>query len=805
MRGRPLLLWLLLWTAAATAQPRVSVTVSPQEPRVGDTVTFSLTIEGGRGASVAGDDILAPDASGALASLGRTPSLDATTSINGRTERRLAWVYRAVAPGTARLGPTQVRVDDRVFTTDPVRLTVRAPAPAAPRARPSQLPSEALAVRVEPERRSAVVGQQVIVDVVLYAAPDAQPTETLALGAWSTPGFWREEMESGVSVGRSVRVGGRERVAYPVERLALFPTRAGRLVIAPRRLRVTVIRYSDVDPADPFGSFFSPFRQRRETVVVESPAVEIDVEALPPGAPPSFSGAVGRFAMERRVNPTAVAADEPVQVTVTYSGTANLATLPAPSLDVPTGVDVFGPDDERTADRLGAQLTATRTFTYTLVPTAGGRVVLPALAASYFDPSANRYVTLSSPAVTVRVSGEGALASAPAALALQTRARWQPAAPPLWSLWAALALGAAVPLGALGVQHARQRIRRRHAQREAKAERSRTAPDGGTYAETRQHLRQALATRYGVAFATPVPRVAAALVAAGADAGAAERAAGVLAACERGLYAPGLTGTPSPEALASEARAVLALLGAPATPLRRATLTGAAVLLLGVSGSVHAQPFAHPETLFREGLHLIAEGDTAGAVAAWHGARAAGTAAAVEHNLGVVALAQRDVARARLHLEQAARLAPLDPDARAALAEARQRAGARPPSRAGQVWALATVAGPAVPVGVALALMLGATWLAFRHRRAAVAVGAGAVLAGAWAAAALADAQAARGVTVEAATVREAPSPEAPEKGRLDAATLVILGRTDAGWRHVRATGGVAAPAGWVPAGAVAE
>ena len=233
----------------------------------------------------------------------------------------------------------------------------------------------------------------------------------------------------------------------------------------------------------------------------------------------------------------------------------------------------------------------------------------------------------------------------------------------------------------------------------------------------------------------------------------------------------------------------------------RALLLALALL----TGPAHAQADrAEAERLFDLGNRLVAEGDTAGAVAAWEGAAEAGwTSAALQHNLGTVALTRGDVARARLHLERAARLAPLDDAVARNVALARQRAGEPEPATARRVWnATLGVLRPLGVVALALALAFGALGLAVAGRwRLAAGLGMLAALAVAGAALAVWEATRPVGVVlVDDAAVVESPAATAPGVARLRAGETVEVGPEAAGWRPVA----VGRAEGWVRADAVA-
>lgn len=228
-----------------------------------------------------------------------------------------------------------------------------------------------------------------------------------------------------------------------------------------------------------------------------------------------------------------------------------------------------------------------------------------------------------------------------------------------------------------------------------------------------------------------------------------------------------------------------------------------ALALQTAGGAPEAGP-AEAARLFDLGTTLVAEGDTAGAVAAWEGALATGWAsAAAEHNLGTVALLQGDVPTARLHLERAARLAPGDAQIRHNLQVARERAGEPAPSMVRRLWERALAAVPPVAlVALALALAFGALALRLAGRlRWASGVGLGAAVVVLVTVAVLAEATRPLGVVLAPdVTVTEAPSAGAPSVARLRAGEAVAVGPEVEGWRRVR----VGRTRGWVPSDAVA-
>ena len=575
---------------AGAATPAVaqsaSATVSAARVTVGQTVTYTVTLEGGRGQGVG-----PPLATGALRLRSQFPVSDATTSANGRTERQVTWAYEAVRPGSGRIGRFRARVGGQAVSVDAVSVTVeRGPPTSAPPPVSAQPGAGArdLFARAEPSRRTAYVGEQVVVGYELYFEPEIQPRQTAPVGTWDAPGAWREEMDVASAYPRPVTIGGEPYDAVTIRRVALFPTRAGTLELAPMQFTVDLLRIDRQPAADPFAPFFSPFASRYEDRDVTAPPVSIEVRPLPDGAPPSFAGAVGQFELTTTVDRRDIEAGEAVRVRVAIRGDGNTATLTAPQIAAPPGVDAYDPREEREVFRGAEPLRGVKTFTYTLVPQGGGRFQIPAAPWTYFDPAERRYVTVQTEPVELVVQGD-ALADAPAADAgpdapagLLLAADWRrPPGRAGW-LWALLGGGLAFPAVAAGLflaaRAGRQRMaadtperRRRRAPADVRRRLARARALSGppAFAEIEAAVRAFVADRLGIP-AGPLSADALdrALARAGVAAQARDRLGAVLAACARGQYAPGLG--PDLGSVADDARDALAGLDAhPAHPGRR--------------------------------------------------------------------------------------------------------------------------------------------------------------------------------------------------------------------------------------------
>lgn len=405
------------WGPAVQAQTSVSAFVNRNVIGADETVTLTVEVTGpldqiGR--------IDPPDTRG-LTLLQQTPQRSAqSVTINGRTTQQLVlrWTFRPFREGEAQIGGVSVNVAGQRYQTNAITVQVeaqgrsgqrRAPPTAGPAPRPPVSQGRDVFIRAEPSARAVVPGEQVVVDFVLYYNRFAQPRATRIVGAWDTPGFWREELElpTSATTPRTVTLGGQTYESVPIKRVALFPTRAGpdTLRLGALPFEVDVVRRERVGRDNPF---YNPFARRFERVRVESPSVPLRVRALPPGPPASFSGAAGQFGLAMEVDQDAASAGEGIEVEVTLTGDGNLATLEAPELQVPPSFQVYPPRSFVSANRRAAPLRGRKTFVFTVVPEAGGAFEIGPIVWTYYDTQAGRYRTLRAPAATVNVVGPAA-------------------------------------------------------------------------------------------------------------------------------------------------------------------------------------------------------------------------------------------------------------------------------------------------------------------------------------------------------------------------------------------------------------
>ena len=119
--------------------------------------------------------------------------------------------------------------------------------------------------------------------------------------------------------------------------------------------------------------------------------------------PSGFNGAVGQFTIEAKLDTTQGRVNDPINMTVTLSGTGNIDTLAG--LTWPDMPDWRGFDGEDSVDTWisGDRVKGTRVYGRLLVPTSAGELIVPPVEFAYFDPETASYLIITTEPIKVSV------------------------------------------------------------------------------------------------------------------------------------------------------------------------------------------------------------------------------------------------------------------------------------------------------------------------------------------------------------------------------------------------------------------
>src|SRR5437667_7537875 len=420
---------LAVFVAVALAQfaradsPSVTAVLSNSETVVGETVELQIKVTGPGDAqppeeiSIDGLEIHAT---------GQSRQFEMR---NFSTSSSVTYTYTVLPLRAGRFTiPSQtVHAGGRVIRTPQLVLNV-ADSPGQPTTtRPNRgAQSQAAAARdlvfaelIVP-KKTAYVGEIVPVQIRMGFDPRLRPS-LIEPPEITGQGFTSQKLQQSGQTSETVNGRPYEVVTY---KSAIAAARAGKFEIGPVKAKAQVIvprrrppprartrsPFDLFDLDDPFSDpFFSnPFAQigERRDVEIRSEPVQLDVKPLPPNAPPSFSGAIGNFAMATDAKPKSVQAGDPITVTTSIAGRGNFDRVNAPVVEDERGRHKYPPSSKfKQDDEVG--ISGTKTFETVLSPNEK-KQALPVLAFSYFDPAKEQYVTLRSEPIAITVQGGAA-------------------------------------------------------------------------------------------------------------------------------------------------------------------------------------------------------------------------------------------------------------------------------------------------------------------------------------------------------------------------------------------------------------
>lgn len=410
-----LLVLLLLSSLPTNAQDAVLQVFGNSQVEVGEQfrVVYELNTEG--------TNFIGPSFRGFRVLTG--PMLSTSSSIkiiNGKMDRMTTqsytYILSASQEGEFTIDPASVEVDGKIIRSG--RLTVKVVSASsqsqqrqgAGETQTGGLSKRDLFLRAIPDKRSAVIGEQVIVTYRIYTRVPLANLEVVRQSSF--PGFWNKNLLDNNNMPQSRQViDGEEYIVADLRKVALFPQKTGKLTIEPMEINcMAQVRTRQTRQSfDPFESFFNdPFFNRNLQNIPQtltSEEITIDVSPLPSaGRPSSFTGAVGQFGFSASINNTEIKANEAINLVISVSGNGNLELLELPKPVFPPGFEVFEPKLTTDLKTGGDGISGTRKADYLVIPRFEGNYRIEPLQFSYYDPRRKEYITLQSQAFEIKVA-----------------------------------------------------------------------------------------------------------------------------------------------------------------------------------------------------------------------------------------------------------------------------------------------------------------------------------------------------------------------------------------------------------------
>jgi hypothetical protein len=310
--------------------------------------------------------------------------------INGKVNAGIDYTYfiQPQKTGKFRIGPAEITTKGQTFRSNAASINIIKPAKSTGVDRGPLFLSAGLS------SSEVYVEEQAIYTLKLYRRTkvgdlslDLPETQNLTFKQLGKPLEYQSEY------------GGQTYQVLEV-RYALVSSKEGSYTIGASRMNMTVFQprrrsrrrlFDDPFFNDPFFSFSSG-----RPMTLASEPLELKVLPLPnEGRPADFTGLVGKFEIESKLEPPKINAGESATLTVWLRGRGNVNRLP----------DLKGPELDHTklyADQPALKvepdaqgLAGSKTMKWALVPENEGLYEIPPMTVSFFDTTTGKYRVIS--------------------------------------------------------------------------------------------------------------------------------------------------------------------------------------------------------------------------------------------------------------------------------------------------------------------------------------------------------------------------------------------------------------------------
>ncbi len=253
-----------------------------------------------------------------------------------------------------------------------------------------QLGSKVFA-RLSASNVSPYVGEQIKLKMRIYHQGNVKRID-FNNGAFSFDNFLQEKIDGGTEGEETI-----DGVKYYYYEMAsiLYPVKAGRTVIPVQNLKVTVV---DVDAMrarafDPFAQLVA--RSFESEQQISSNELLVNVRNLPSPAPKGFSGYVGTLSLSSQLDKTSVEEGTAAMLTMVATGTGNAKALVLDLVPKSNQYTIFEDKKNINASVSGGIKSFRLTERKAIIPKRSGKLTIDLAPLIYFNPSSQRYETIS--------------------------------------------------------------------------------------------------------------------------------------------------------------------------------------------------------------------------------------------------------------------------------------------------------------------------------------------------------------------------------------------------------------------------
>ena len=250
-------------------------------------------------------------------------------------------------------------------------------------------------ISAEINKESVYIGEQITLTYSIYRRVECsiEPFEIPKF-----PGFWSEELFRPNQIKfKNIAINGVQYQKGILYKVALFPISGKELEIEPLSLKIQIQKKKKRRGRDPFfDPFFDSFFTETETKVLRSKKREIFIKDYPKSRLIGFTGAVGDFKISTATDTDSINVNEAITFRVIIEGTGNMGLFTIPKMSFADDIDQFPPKENFEKNVFRDELSGKMIWEYILVPRVSGKLSIPPISFTFFNPKIEKWQKLSS-------------------------------------------------------------------------------------------------------------------------------------------------------------------------------------------------------------------------------------------------------------------------------------------------------------------------------------------------------------------------------------------------------------------------
>ncbi len=370
------ILCIFFWAFSATASADISVDLTLDQSSVvlTDTIVMKVTVTGKRKSNF-------PEIKG-LSSFNvvKGGTASRVEFVNGSMNSEVEYTFylTPLKPGEFVVGPAQVRIKNKVYSGNNVKLTVS-------KARNNQtgIASRPLFLEAGISKNNLYLNQNALYTLRLFMR---EQVSDISLEMPEVEGLAFESLAEPQKYSKIINAKRYEVVEL---KYILIPKKAGTYSITAAGMRMTTYKKNRRN-----NFFDDPFFNIRsgKPVYLSSNEIQLDVKNLPMrNRPDNFSGLVGLFDINATLDPVEVKDSESATLTITVQGRGNVRQIPDLKLADIKDLKIYHDKPRLNINKSKSAIFGEKIMKWAIVPEKCGKYIIPSMILAFFDPEKGRY------------------------------------------------------------------------------------------------------------------------------------------------------------------------------------------------------------------------------------------------------------------------------------------------------------------------------------------------------------------------------------------------------------------------------